>query len=195
MNIPRDLRGVIGGEPTDFIVKARRNHALKRGLFLLGFAIIWNAFVAVFVFNVILPNIQAAKEQFTTATLADFVQEDGLASSIIPAVFALIGLVLLVSALVTLLQKGGLFVGTATRLIKYRNGKITIKDWEQFSGKYQVKPKGLRGDLELELRTGAFKRKEQRAEDFMPDTIYLSGIKNVVQVAEKCGLRIRENKP
>ncbi|MCX2680058.1 hypothetical protein OOZ15_08925 [Galbibacter sp. EGI 63066] len=40
----------------------------------------------------------------------------------------------------------GDFAGTETRFIKHKDGKITVKDWKQFSGNTKVKAKHIYED-------------------------------------------------
>jgi len=105
-----------------------------------------------------------------------------------------VGIGLFIWALVIFFQKGSYFVGTKTRFIKYRKGKITVKDWEQFSGNIKIERKNNLGNLELELRTGKMRSKND-SNKYVPDIIYLSGIENVFEIEKKCRIRIKENDP
>ena len=198
-NIPIELRNLIDSEQTDFIVKSSRNYPKKKGIVLLLFALFWNAFVSVFVIAFLVPILRGKEVSFkandvpTSGSLENW--EPILVPSLIISLFVFVGIGMFIWALVQLLQKGGYFAGTETRLIKYRNGEITVKDWEQFSGNIKMKNKSDLGDLELELRTGKMKSRNKGSDKFVPDIIYLSGIKNVFEIEKKCRIRIKENDP
>ena len=172
-SIPTELRNIIDSEQTDFIVKSSRNYPKKKGITLLFFSLFWNAFVSIFVIAFIVPVLFGKEVNFkangvpTTGSLENW--EPILVPSLIIGLFVLVGIGMLIWALIQLLQKGGYFVGTETRLIKYRNGTITVKDWEQFSGNIQMKNKSNLGDLELELRTGKMKSRDKGSDRFVPD--------------------------
>ena len=51
-------------------------------------------------------------------------------------------------------KKGGYFVGTPTRLVRYQNGNIRSIDWEQFSGDIEVSGRDPKGNISLQMRTG-----------------------------------------
>lgn len=198
-SIPTELRNIIDSEQTDFIIKSSRNYPKKKGITLLFFSLFWNAFVSIFVIAFIVPVLFGNEVNFktngvpTSGSLENW--EPILVPSLIIGLFVLVGIGMLIWALVLLLQKGGYFVGTETRLIKYRNGTITVKDWEQFSGNIQMKNKSDLGDLELELRTGKMKSRDEGSDRFIPDIIYISGIKNIFEIEKKCRIRIKENDP
>ncbi|WP_343329798.1 hypothetical protein [Polaribacter staleyi] len=197
--IPIELRNLISPEQTDFIVKSSRNYPKKNGLFLLFFSLFWNAFVSIFVIAFIIPVLSGKEVHFkendvpTSGSLENW--ESILVPSLVIGLFVVVGIGLFIWAFVQLFQKGGYFVGTETRFIKYRNGKITVKDWEQFSGNIKMSNKSRVGDLELELRTGKMKSRNKGTDRFVPDIIYISGIKNVFEIEKKIRKRIKENAP
>jgi hypothetical protein len=110
-------------------------------------------------------------------------------------VFVLIGLGLVGAGVYQLFKKGGYFVGTPTRLVHYNNGKVRSIDWEQFSGDIEVKGTALKGNLELQLRTGRMVSSKNKPDRYVPDVIYLSGIPEVFKVEGICRKRIKENDP
>ncbi|MDW5290700.1 hypothetical protein [Formosa sp. PL04] len=164
---------------------------------LLFFSLFWNAFISIFVLVFIVPVIMGKEVNFkvndepTTASLENW--EPLLVPSLIIGLFVAVGIGLFIWALIIFFQKGGYFVGTETRFIKYRNGEFTVKDWEQFSG--NIKIKTISGNLELELRTGKMKSKNKGPNKFVPDIIYISEVPNVFDIEKKCRIRIKENDP
>jgi len=197
--IPTELRNLIDLEETDFVVKSKRNHPKKSAYSVFFFSMFWNLFVSIFVVTFIGPIIMGKEVNFktnnvpTTASLENW--KPLLVPSLIIGLFAIIGVGMLIYSFILFFQKGGLFVGTETRFIKYRNGVITVTDWEQFSGNVTVKSKNSVGDLELQLRTGKSRRRKKGATKFVHDVIYLSQIKRVFEIEKKCRIRIQENDP
>lgn len=197
--IPKELRSIIDGEETDFIIKSRRNHPKKKAFGILFFSLFWLAFVSIFVVAFFGPLFTGNEVNFTsngtpvTASIDDW--GELLFPGLIIGLFAVIGLVMLIWALIMFFQKGAFFVGTETRLIKYRNGKTTSTDWEQFSGNIQMKSKGIKGNLSLELRTGKMQSRKNGPSRFVPDIIHIAEVKDVLSIEKKCRIRIKENDP
>lgn len=198
-NIPLELRNLIDSEQTDFIVKSKRNHPKKNAYALLFFSLVWNVFISIFVISFFGPLLKGEELNFTTNNKPTTASIDNWEPIIIPGImigfFVIIGIAIFIWSLVKFFQKGGYFVGTETRFIKYRNGVSTIKDWEQFSGNMKVKTKNITGNLELELRTGKMSSSKNGNKSFVPKIIYMSGIKNVYEIEKKCRIRIKENDP
>ena len=198
-SIPTELRSFIDSETPDFIVESRRNYPRKKGLSYLIFSLLWLGFTSIFVFAFIAPVFWGEEVHFktndvpTTASLENW--KPLIGPGLLIGVFVVAGIGMFVWALIQYFQKGGYFVGTETRLIKYRNGEITVKDWEQFSGNIKVKSKIEYGDLELELRTGKMKSRDSGADRFVPDIVYITEIENVFDIEKKCRTRIKENDP
>ncbi len=189
-NIPRDLKTVIDSEPVDFLIKSAKNHPRKNGMSLSIFSLFWNTIVMVLLIGFIKPSFENGKLHLAS---------DDLDSLLFPAIFLgfflVIGIAIGVWGAIMLFQKGGYFVGTESRLIKYRKGTVEIKDWEQFSGNIKVKKRKTHGDLELELRTGKMRSRKNGGDQFVPDIIFISKIENVLEVEKKCRIRIKENDP
>ena len=198
-SIPIDLKNIIDPEQPDFIVRTKRNYPRKKGMSMLFFSLFWNAFISIFVIAFIVPLVSGQEVHFktndvpTSGSLENW--EPVLVPSLIIGLFVAVGIGMFIWAMVMLFQKGAFFAGTETRLIKYRNGKLTVKDWEQFSGNIEVKQKNLYGDLEMEMRTGKMKSRNKGSDKFVPDIIYISGVKNVFDIERKCRIRIKENDP
>ncbi|WP_158837533.1 hypothetical protein [Polaribacter sp. L3A8] len=198
--IPVELRTLISPEQADFIIKSARNYPKKKGLFLLFFSLFWNAFVSIFVIAFIVPVLSGKEVHFkendvpTSGSLDNW--EPILVPSLVIGLFVVVGIGLFIWAFVQLFQKGGYFVGTETRFIKYRTGELIVKDWEQFSGNIKMSSnKSGIGELELELRTGKMQSRNKGADRFVPDVVYISGIKNVFEIEKKIRKRIKENDP
>ena len=198
-NIPIELRKIIDLEETDFIVKSKRNYPRKKAIALLGVAVFWNMLVSIFVVAFFGPLFKEKEVHFESNGTPTTANLDNLEPLLVPGLligfFVLIGLGLLFWGLIMLIQKGGYFVGTETRFIKYRKGTAIIKDWEQFSGNIEIKLKENYGNLQLELRTGKMNSRKNAPDKFVPDIIYMPEIGNVLDIEKKCRVRIKENDP
>ena len=97
--------------------------------------------------------------------------------------------------LYSLLKRGGYLVGTPSRLISFQGGKTRSIDWEQFSGDIEVGGDEFNGNLTLQMRTGKMVSSKNKGSRYVPDVIYLSGIKDVFEVEQICRKRIKENDP
>ncbi len=198
-SIPTELKQVIDNERTDFVVKSKRNYPKKKAAGLLAFATFWNLIVSVFWVVMLGPLFSGKEVHFTsngvskTASIEDW--GDQVAPSLFIALFTIVGISVFIYGIVILVQKGGYFAGTPTRLIQFRNGKTAITDWEQFTGTIKIDSKGTSGNLEFELRTGKMQSRKNSSDQFVPDVIYLVGIENVFEIEKKCTIRIKENDP
>lgn len=196
---PLELKNIIAGEDVDFFVKSKRDRPAKVSYFLLFFGFIWTAFTSVFVAAFFGPLLFDDEVNFTsngtpvTASIDNL--EPLLFPGIIIGVFVLIGLSVIGFGLASLFKKGSYYVGTDKRLVKYKNGEYSSYDWEQFSGNIHVNAKRTNGSLQLELRTGSMQSRKNRPSQYVPHTIYISGIPNATHIERKCSLRIKENEP
>jgi hypothetical protein len=195
--MPAELQSIIGQENIDFSVKAKRKQPLKTSFGIILFGTIWTAFVSIFVMVFLGPVFRGEETHFevngvpTSASWENF--RPMLTPAIIIGVFVLIGIGMLAWGLYSLFQKGGYFVGTNNRLIRYHKGIVNTYDWEQFTGSMEIN--GLKGDLSLQLRTGKMVQRKNRPDEFVPDIIYISGIPDVLEIEKNCRNRIKENDP
>lgn len=198
-DLPDDLKVIIDAEEIDFAVKAKRNQPVSTAVGILIFGTIWTAFISIFVVGFFGPLFIGEEVHFTSNDVPVSASIDDMAPLLFPGlfigVFVVIGLSMLIWGIRILLQKGGYFVGTETRLIQYRNRTVKSTDWEQFSGNIEMKNKNGDGDLSMELRTGSMKSRKNSSDRFVLDKIYISGIRNVFEIEKKCRTRIKENDP
>ena len=198
-DLPDDLKVIIDAEEIDFATKAKRNQPLSNALGLFFFGTIWTAFTSIFVVAFFGPLFVGEEVHFTSNDVPVTAGLDDMAPLLIPGLltglFIVIGISMLIYGAKLLLEKGGYFVGTETRLIQYRNGTVKSTDWEQFSGNIEMKNKNGEGNLTMELRTGSMKSRKNSSDQFVPDKIYIAGIPNVFEIEKKCRIRIKENDP
>ena len=195
--LPPDLKSVIGTEKIDFSILAKRKQPLKKSLGLIGFGIIWSAFISIFVIAFLGPLFKGEEVHFkvndepTTASWDNF--EPMLVPSLIIGLFVVVGIAILSGGIYSLFQKGGYFVGTEHRLIHYLKGNIATYDWEQFSGNMEMNSK--KEDLSMELRTGEMVSRKNKPDEYVPDILYISGVPNILEIERICRNRIKENDP
>lgn len=116
-----------------------------------------------------------------------------VAPALIIGMFVLIGIVILTRGFYSLFQKGGYFVGTKNRLIRYHKGNVISYDWEQFSGNMEINKS--KGDLSMQLRTGKMVQRKNNSDQFIPDILYISGMEDILEIEKTCRIRIKENDP
>lgn len=194
---PEEFQNILGKETVDFAVCAKRKQPLKKSLSMLLFGAGWTAFTSIFVFAFLGPVFQGGETHFsvngvpTTASIDNF--QPLVLPTIIIGVFVLIGLGMMGWGIYSLTQKGGYFAGTPDRLIQYNHVNIQSYDWEQFTG--TIETNFQKGDITLQLRTGKMVSRKNRPDEFVPDVVYISGIPDVMDIENKCRVRIKENDP
>jgi len=197
--LPLDLKKLIENEKIDFSIKAKRNYPLSKSIGTVVFGIFWSAFVSIFIFAFFGPLFKNEEVHFKSNDVPVTASLDDMGELVIPGIIigflALAGIWMMGYGIYLLLQEGGYFVGTETRLIQYRKGKTVATDWEQFTGNVKIKAKNDSGNLEYELRTGKIESRKNQADKFVPDIIYISGIENIYDIEKKCKIRIKENDP
>ncbi len=195
--LPAELESVTGKEKIEFSVFAKRYQPVKKSLGIIFFGICWIAFTSIFVVAFLGPLLAGKEVHFkangvpTTGSWENF--EPVLVPALIIGLFVLIGTGILLSGFYSLLKKGGYFVGTATRLLRYRKGNISTYDWEQFTGNMEMNNR--KGDISLQLRSGKMVRRKNRPAEFVPDVVYISGVPDVLEIEKICRKRIKENDP
>ena len=198
-NLPKELKSLIDSEKTDFTVQTKRNQPKSKAYSTIGFSILWLLFVSIFIVSFFGPLFKGNEVHFKTNNIPTTASLENLEPLLIPGLviglFTLVGIALLIWGLFILFQPGSYFVGTETRLIKFRKGSIDIYDWEQFSGNIKIKSNGIQGNLQFELRTGKIKSRKNAPDKYVPNTIHMVGLTDVFKIEKKCRLRIKENDP
>jgi len=80
-------------------------------------------------------------------------------------------------------------------MIHYHNGSIRSVDWEQFSGDIEIRGNDQKGNITLGMRTGRMVSRKNGPDQYVPDTLYMSGIQNTLEIEKICRQRIKENDP
>ena len=197
--LPADLDAAIGPEKKDFAVFAGRAQPRQKSFSLIRFGVLWIAFIGIFVFAFFGPLFQGKEVHFEANGVPTVASLDNLDPIIFPAIiiifFVLVGIGILSKGIYSLLQKGGYFVGTPTRLVHYKNGNIRSIDWEQFSGEIEFNGNASKGNISLQMRTGRMVSRKDEPDRYVPDVIYISEIPDVFEVEQICRRRIKENDP
>jgi hypothetical protein len=199
ITLPQTLIDYIGFEKKEFAIKASHSQPPKMSCFFILFGTFWLAFTSIFVVALLGPLFRGKDVQFTVNDVPAVAGPGNLAPIIGPAIFigifVLIGLILVSVGFYVLFKKGGYFVGTPTRMIHYHNGSIRSVDWEQFSGDIEITGNNQKGSITLGMRTGRMVSKKNGPDQYVPDTFYISGIQNAVEIEKICRQRIKENDP
>lgn len=195
--LPKDLRTVIGNESVDFSVYAKRKQPKSLSFGTIGFALFWLTLPSIGAYVFFKPLFKGENVNFKVNDVPTTANWDNLEPMIVPSLvlllFLAIGIGLLTWGLITLLKKGGYYVGTEHRIINYNKGKIKYFDWEQFTGNIELNFK--KKDISLEMRRGKIKKRKNGSQKFIPEKLHLSGIENLIEVERICRERIKENDP
>ena len=197
-DLPEDLAIAIGTESKDFVVWGKRAKPVGASLSRIIFGVVWLGFITFFISFFLGPGFtQNIIQSISGALDSSNANESGQSPLFLLAFFGLfigIGLFVFFGGVFSLLKSGGYFVGTATRLIRYRKGKMMSADWEQFNGKIEVRGNNKSGSILLEMRTGTMVSGKSGSR-YVPDFVYISGVQDVYEIEKICRRRIKENDP
>jgi hypothetical protein len=197
--IPEAVKSVVGNEETEFVVRSRRANSPKKAISFIAFGTFWLLITSFIAAGVLVPLFSGSEVHVTINDEPAVGSLDNITPILFPVImstgFVLIGVFIVGLGLSTLLKKGGYFVGTPTRLIRYRKGNIKSLDWESFTGSIDLSGNNQKGNLKLELRTGKMVSRKNGPDRYVPDDIYISGVPNVFDIEKICRKRIKENDP
>jgi len=197
LRLPQDLRTVIGNEKIDFSVFAKRKQPKALSFGIIGFSLLWLSLPLIGSYAFFKPLFYNEDVHFKVNDVPTTANWDNLEPMIFPSLililFLVIGFGLLILGLISFFKKGGYYVGTEHRIINYVNGTIKYYDWEQFTGNVELNFK--KKNISLEMRRGKMKKRNNRADVFVPEILHLSGIDNLIEVEKICRERIKENDP
>jgi len=196
ITLPEELNISLGSESRDFAVRGRRAKPIGSSLSQITFGIIWLGFISFFLsfffdsfseggFKQLISNLNNANEGDS--------KQSGIFVVMFFSLFVLIGFYMLLGGVFSLMKRGGYFVGTTTRLVRFNRGKMMSADWEQFNGNIEVRGNNNRGTITLEMRTGHMSG--GKSNRYVPDIVYISGVPGVYEIEQICRRRIKENDP
>jgi hypothetical protein len=195
--LPDDLNTALASESKDFVVKGRFVKPLWDSMSYILMGAFW-LFIIVYMgtgFNFSYFSIDLLKEIIVGYKEALINKE--YAQVIFPVaffgIFSGIGLYLLFyKGVRILLKKGGIFVGTPTKLYNYKGGHVYYTDWVEFTGNIKIKGNDTKGTLIIERTTGYMQHRNKSSSVYVPYTAYIEGIQNVNEIAKICKKRIAE---
>ncbi len=190
-SLPKELNQIIQNEQIDFLVKSKRKRPLKDGIYTLFFGVFWIFILLFGYYQVSFKNTT----QLNLDNLFNLINKIDFSNPKFQLIilFIVIGILTITYGIFQIFQKGSYFVGTPNALIQYRNGKIKITDWNQFSGNIEFKNKGLLGNLSLELLSGKYvKKSNSNSRYYVSDFIHMIGIENATDIYSKCKSKISE---
>lgn len=165
---PEEVSKLLKQEPYDFVVKSSKAFPASKSLFFVVFGV--------------LPLI-INFDFFSQATL-----------NIIP--FILISLSVAGYGVYLFFVEGSWYIGTPKGLVMYRKKQMKIVDWEQFSGTIGISGTAEKGSITLLMKTGRMiSRNYSLNNSYIPDVIYIIGIKNAFHISESIRKRIKDGSP
>lgn len=172
--LPTELNSLLENEKIGFAVLAKREQSIGVIAVRAFLGVVLMAFAS----SIIVTEYRASIDFFDSLSFVDYLVE-----SVIPLpaiVFFLLGLGLAVSGITVSLKTGSYWVGTETRLLKYRKGILKTYPWQQFSGKIEVD--FHKGNIDFELLSGSMTNPKNGQRHFIPEKLSLIGIDDVVLV-------------
>jgi hypothetical protein len=196
--MPPEVEASLAGEPYDFFVKAHKKEPAFAAAKSLFGGSIFIAVSLIFFFSMLFPVIQGKEVHFTLNDVPTTATRENWKPLTFPAIFILIffviGFGILGNSLIALTKEGPWVIGTKKRLIlRYARTTRSI-NWEQFSGEIEVRGNQDNGTIALSLRTGEMHRMKGISR-FVPEKIYIAGVKDVYGIERVIRERIQENDP
>jgi hypothetical protein len=197
-DLPEELNISIGSESRDFVVKGTFAQPVAGSVSSIIFGAGWLAFTWFLMSFFFGPGfISGIIQSFTTSTsgsAGEGIDKGILFLALFFGIFLSVGLFVFLKGFFSLFRRGGYFVGTPTRLINYRKGKMRSTDWELFTGNIRVRGSNTKGNLTLEMRTGRMVSGKGGSR-YVPDITYIAGISDAYEIEKICQRRIKENDP
>ena len=196
ITLPEELNISLGSESRDFAVRGHRARPVGSSMPQIIFGIAWLGLMTFFLSFFFDSFSQGGIKQIIS-TINDAnegnSQNSGIFVVILFGVFVLIGIYMLLAGVFSLMKRGGYFVGTPTRLIRFNRGKMMWDNWDQFNGNIEVSGNNNRGTITLEMRTGhkAF----GKSNSYIPYIVYIHGVPGVYEIEQICRKRIKEHDP
>ncbi len=196
ITLPEELNIFLGSESREFAVYGRRAGPVRSSVSQLIFGIVWLGFIIIFLsFFLDSFSLEGIKQIISNINSADEgnPEQSGIVLVIVVIIFVLIGLFTLLAGVFSLMKRGGYFVGTPTRLVRFNRGKMMWDSWDQFNGNIEVRGNNKRGTIILESRTGY--KSAGMSNRYVPNIVYISGVPDVYEIEQICRKRIKEHDP
>jgi hypothetical protein len=196
--LPEELNISLGSENREFAVKGTFAQPVIASVFGILSGAGWLGFTILLMSFFIEPDfLNYAIQSFTSSEAADSGEGEKIYYLFIIVFFGIflsVGLYMVLKGIFSLFRNGGYFVGTPTRLVHFRKGKLRSCDWEQFTGEIVVKGNNNKGDITMVMKTGSIV-KSKNSSRFVPDYIYMLRIEGALDIEQICRRRIKENDP
>ncbi len=192
--LPIELHKSIGDEEIDFIVFAKRRLPRTFSYRIVLFGIIWlvfSSFITLIVVSTLLiesTNVQPI-DKLGSLTLSGLISLG--TPGFIVMLFLLVGIAIVAGGVLLLFKKGGYFVGTENKIIRYLNGHTRYYNWDQFTGNVELNFK--KKNISLEMRKGSIISIDDLKNVLIRNYLHLSGIENAKEIDNKCRKRINES--
>ncbi len=196
--LPEELNISLGSENREFAVKGAFAQPVIVSVFGILSGAGWLGFTFLLMSFFIDPGFfREAIESFTSSEAADSGEGEKfyyLFIIVFFGIFLSVGLYMVLKGIFSLFRNGGYFVGTPTRLVHFRKGKLKTFDWEQFTSDIVVKGNNNKGNITMVMKTGSIVRSKNSSR-FVPDYIYMLRIEGALDIEQIIRRRIRENDP
>jgi hypothetical protein len=196
---PEELNNILGGEISDFVVKAKRAIPLKMALAPLVFGIFWLAFTSIFLSVFIGPVLFGQEVHFESngspVTAGPNNLKPLIGIGVFIGVFLLVGFVIVGYGIRSLLAKGAWYIGTQKRMIIYQKNATRSISWEQFYSDIAVSGNNQDGSIALLMKTGEMVSQRSGPDRYVPGQINIVGIQDAFRIGEILRGRIKENNP
>ena len=196
IELPEELNISLGSESRDFAVKGTFAQPVMASVSGIIFGAGWLGFTFFMMSFFLGPGfIEGAIQSIKSP---DSSGEGGMMGYlffiVFFGIFLSVGFWVFLKGIFSLFRRGGYFVGTPTRLVNFKRGRLSSSDWEQFTGNISVRGNNKKGNITLEMRTGRMVSGKGGSR-FVPDVIYILGIEGAFDIEQICRKRIKENDP
>ncbi|MBI5008248.1 MAG: hypothetical protein HZB98_01040 [Bacteroidia bacterium] len=198
IELPEELNISLGSESRDFAVKGTFAQPVIASVSGILFGAAWLGFTIFMMSFFLGPGFIKGAIQSFTSSESSASTEGGVTGYlffiVFFGIFLSVGLYVFLKGIFSLLKRGGYFVGTPTRLVNFRRGRLISTDWEQFTGNISVRGNNKKGSITLVLRSGKM-ISGKGGSRYVPDVIYILGIEGAFDIEQICRKRIKENDP
>jgi hypothetical protein len=197
ITLPDDLNTVLASESKDFVVNGRFVEAPWKPISNIVLGALWIIAVLYMGSGFDFSGFSAEGIKEIAAGLKESAANKDYPQLIFPivffGVFLSIGIYYMIfKGVGRLFKRGGIFVGTPTKLYNYKNGQTTYNDWVEFTGNIKVKGNDKRGTVIIERTTGYKLKRAHTSSVYVPYTAYINGIAYANDIAKICKKRIAE---
>jgi hypothetical protein len=198
IELPEEINISLGSETRDFAVKGTFAQPVGGSVYNIIFGAGWLGFTYFMSTFFIGPEFIDYVINAINGSAVPTQEEGGLKGLLFLVVFfgifLSVGLYVFLKGVFSLFRRGGYFIGTPTRLVNFRNGKMRTSDWEQFTGSIEVKGSNTKGNITLVMRTGHMVSGKGGSR-YVPDITFIAGIPGAYDIEQICRKRIKENDP